>query len=211
MKKLTDEELKENKRIRDRERYLRNKEKINEQHKIYREKNKEKYKEYNKKYHSDNKEQIRKRKENNYLINKEKILAKHKIWYINNKEKVLEYNKQYFNDRVKNDELFKFKDKIRRLIRQSFKKNNYKKNSKTETILGLSFEHFKLHIESLWEPWMDWDNYGLYNGTPNYGWDIDHIIPQSSALDLNELIKLNNYTNLQPLCSYINRNIKRNN
>jgi hypothetical protein len=24
---------------------------------------------------------------------------------------------------------------------------------------------------------MIWDNYGLYNGTPEYGWDIDHIIP----------------------------------
>lgn len=27
---------------------------------------------------------------------------------------------------------------------------------------------------------MNWDNYGLYNGELNYGWDIDHIIPLSS-------------------------------
>ena len=28
---------------------------------------------------------------------------------------------------------------------------------------------------------MNWENYGLYNGELNYGWDIDHIIPISSA------------------------------
>jgi hypothetical protein len=55
---------------------------------------------------------------------------------------------------------------------------------------------------------MNWDNYGLYNGESNYGWDIDHIIPSSSAITEEELIKLNHFTNLQPLCSYINRKIK---
>lgn len=55
---------------------------------------------------------------------------------------------------------------------------------------------------------MSWENYGKYNGELNYGWDIDHIIPLSSANDESELIKLNHYSNLQPLCSYINRYIK---
>lgn len=58
---------------------------------------------------------------------------------------------------------------------------------------------------------MTWDNYGLYNGEPNYGWDIDHIIPTTTAFSEEELLKLNHYTNLQPLCSYINRVIKRDN
>jgi hypothetical protein len=57
---------------------------------------------------------------------------------------------------------------------------------------------------------MTWDNYGLYNGEPNYGWDIDHKIPSSSAITEEDLIKLNHYTNLQPLCSKINRDVKRN-
>jgi hypothetical protein len=56
---------------------------------------------------------------------------------------------------------------------------------------------------------MSWDNYGKYNGELNYGWDIDHIIPQSSALNEEDVIKLNHYTNLQPLCSKVNRHIKR--
>lgn len=32
------------------------------------------------------------------------------------------------------------------------------------------------HLESLWEPWMNWDNYGHGRGK----WTIDHIIPQSA-------------------------------
>ena len=58
---------------------------------------------------------------------------------------------------------------------------------------------------------MTWDNYGLYNGELNCGWDIDHIIPLSSVNTEDDIIKLNHYTNLQPLCSYTNRVIKKDN
>ena len=40
---------------------------------------------------------------------------------------------------------------------------------------------------------MSWDNYG------RDGWHIDHIIPLSSTKIKEEIIKLNHYTNLQPL------------
>jgi len=53
--------------------------------------------------------------------------------------------------------------------------------------------------------------HGLYNGEFNYGWDIDHIIPISTAKTEDDVYKLNYYTNLQPLCSKINRYIKKNN
>lgn len=58
---------------------------------------------------------------------------------------------------------------------------------------------------------MNWENYGLYNGTEGYGWDIDHIIPTSSGITEDDIIKLNHYLNLRPLCSKINRDIKRDN
>lgn len=38
---------------------------------------------------------------------------------------------------------------------------------------------------------MNWGNHGLYNGEFNYGWDLDHIIPISSATTKEEMIDLN--------------------
>jgi hypothetical protein len=94
------------------------------------------------------------------------------------------------------------------MIGNSMRYKGYLKNSKSESILGCTFEDFKLHLESKFEIWMSWNNYGLYNGELNYGWDIDHIIPLDSAETEEDIIKLNHYTNLQPLCSYTNRHIK---
>lgn len=88
--------------------------------------------------------------------------------------------------------------------------NSISDSLKYSGILGCSFEEFKLYLESKFENWMSWENYGKYNGELNYGWDIDHIIPSSSAETEEEVYKLNYYLNLQPLCSKINRDIKKN-
>lgn len=53
-------------------------------------------------------------------------------------------------------------------------------------------------------------NYGLYNGKFNFGWDLDHIIPLSSVNTESELIALCHFSNIQPLCSHVNRDIKKN-
>ena len=128
-----------------------------------------------------------------------------KEWREKNKEKSRSYNKEKYD----NNSFHKLRINVRNLIGNSIRNKNFKKLSRTEQILGCSYEEFKLHLESKFETWMNWDNRGLYNGTPNYGWDIDHIVPLNTAITLDEVIKLNHYTNLQPLCSYINRNIKK--
>lgn len=102
-----------------------------------------------------------------------------------------EYAVKYHMERCDNDPLYKFKVSIRKNISGLFKRRSIKKNSKTEEIIGLSYEEFKKYIESLFQENMSWDNYGE--------WHIDHIIPVSSATCEEELIKLNHYTNLQPL------------
>jgi hypothetical protein len=183
----------------------------------YKEANKDKLKEYfkNRVYDSSVKKEY-------YLLNKESILISRKEYYQNNKESKLEYQKEYnknnkenrnlyLNERRKNDPLFKLITNVRNLIYNSFYYNGYSKNSKTEELLGCSFEELKQHLESKFEPWMDWNNRVLYNGELNYGWDIDHIIPLSSVNEENDIIKLNHYTNLQPLCSKVNRDIKKDN
>ena len=75
-----------------------------------------------------------------------------------------------------------------------------KKYYSTLKILGCSFEEFKIHIESQWELWMNWDNYGVYK-INEQTWQIDHIIPISSAKTKEDIMKLNHFSNLRPLCS----------
>lgn len=213
---MTEKEKKENKRLYDIE---------------YRKKNKEKIKERKKKWAENNSEKIKENKKRNKLSkkfsdkkyfdkNKEKIILKKLEWTKNNPDKIKNYKKKYYEqnkekineyarNRRKNDKLFRLIANIRKTINSSIKRNGYSKKSRTHEILGCSYEEFKLHIESLWQPWMTWDNYGLYNGELNYGWDIDHITPTSSAITEEGVIKLNHHTNLQPLCSKVNRDIKR--
>jgi hypothetical protein len=96
------------------------------------------------------------------------------------------------------------------LIGGSIRQRGFTKNTRTENILGCPYEEFKSYLESKFEPWMNWGNRGKYNGELNYGWDIDHVIPLETATSKEEVIKLNHYTNLQPLCSKVNRCLKRN-
>jgi len=166
--------------------------------------------EYKRQYREKNKVEILLKAKEYREANKDKIKQYKKDYNKNNRDKINEY----FNNRKKIDPLFKLSNNIRSLVRVCLKSKGFKKNTKTENILGCDFKTFKEYIESLWEPWMNWDNYGNWNGfptEPNTAWDIDHIIPKSNGLNENELIKLNHYTNLQPLCSYHNRYIKKDN
>jgi len=200
---LTPEEQKEKRRLYEIEYRNKNAEKKKELNKLYYEATKKK----RKKEYDENKEQIIKQNKKYREENKVKIKEQRKIYRKENKEQLNEY----FKEKRKNDPLFKLSCNLRSNISTSIKRLNKNKQSKTELILGCSFAEFKTYLENQFESWMTWDNYGLYNSTPNYGWDIDHIIAQSNALTYDELIKLNHYTNLKPLCSYINRDVKKNN
>jgi hypothetical protein len=228
---MTKEEEKQYKKLY----YEKNKEKLLLQSKEYREKNKDKRKEYlennkdkikqqvnqyNKIYNQINKEKISLNQKEYYKNNKEVIIKNVKEYYENNKEVILnnvkEYSKnnrekiyQYRNKKIQSNPLFKLNCNIRRLIGNSIKNKGYKKLTKSELILGYSVKEFKLYLESQFQSWMSWDNYGKYNGELNYGWDIDHIVPVSSATTEEDILRLNHYTNLQPLCSKINRYIKK--
>jgi hypothetical protein len=110
------------------------------------------------------------------------------------------------------DPLYKLKISFSRRLNKYLRRGRVDKSSNAPYFLdklGCSFEDFKIHLESKFEHWMNWDNYGLYNGELNYGWDIDHVIPLSIADSEEEVYKLSHYTNLQPLCSRINRDIKK--
>lgn len=186
---------------------IENKEKIKEYQSEYRKENSSK--EYNTSYYLINKEKIKEKSKEYALENKEHIKLYKKKHADKNKEKISIYINNYMIRRRQTEPLFKLKSNLRRLISIGFKRNGYTKKSKTYEILGCDYLDFKTHLESKFEPWMSWDNYGKYNGELNYGWDMDHIIPMSIANSEEEVIELNHYTNLQPLCSYTNRVIKK--
>ena len=172
--------------------------------KEYRENNRVKIKEKARLYNLNNQD----KKKAYYEANKERIKLKQKEYRKNNWSKVRGREKLAQIEKRK-DPFYRLKDAIRHRINVSIKNNGYTKKSKTYQILGCTFEEFKAHLESKFEPWMNWSNYGKYNGTANYGWDIDHILPLKTGRVEEDITKLNHYTNLQPLCSYYNRNIKR--
>ena len=239
MRKPLTPEQKAERKIYLREYYVKNIVEERIKRKNYRDNNKEKTRMRNKLYRDKNKTEIAKKERDFYLNNKAEILARQKkyrednsiiiakkvkitgvLYRQNNKGKIKKladawrklkphYSKEYMKKRRATDELFRLKCDISRLIRNSFKNKGFKKNAKTIDILGCDTLEFKQHIETQWEPWMNWDNYGKYNGELDFGWDIDHIKPLSKARTLKGIIELNHYSNLRALCSKVNRYIKK--
>ena len=219
--------------------YLKCKDCISEYRKQYRESNKEKVAEGKKIWVENNKEKVREMQSYYYESNKELIIERSRIWSENNKEKSTKSKKKYVIDNIdiinersrlnyknnkevinkrrnevvkekrRNDNNFRIRTNIRSLITFYFNRKGIFKSKKCEVILGISYNEFILYIESKMEDWMTWENYGKYNGELNYGWDMDHILPISSGKTEEDMIILNHYTNLQPLCSKVNRDIKK--
>jgi hypothetical protein len=187
-----------------------NKELIFETHKKYYDKNKDKILSYSKSWREINKEEINKKTRNKYNENKdkererkkryrennkEKERLRIKKWYEENKEKVIERSSKYERNRRLTDTLFKFKKNVRSLVRDSFKRGSidFMKNTKTEEILGCSIKEFRDYIEYKFTEGMTFENHGLN------GWHLDHIIPLFTAKTEEDVIRLNHYTNFQPL------------
>lgn len=132
----------------------------------------EKYKQTRQKYLEDNREEINRVK---------------KLYKINNREKYLQEKKDYYQ-RKKNDPIFALTKRLRQGIYRSLRGVKLKSSL---DILGCTQEEFKIHIENQFTEGMSWDNLEDIH--------IDHIIPISSAETIEEVYKLNHYTNLQPL------------
>jgi hypothetical protein len=105
---------------------------------------------------------------------------------------------KYEAERKKNNPRFKLSCNMRTVIRNSCKRQKFSQS--TTEILGCSFADFKIHIEKQFEPWMNWQNWGVLREDMRT-WQIDHIAPLSKAKDM---IAANHYTNLRPLCSKAN-------
>jgi hypothetical protein len=163
----------------------------------------------NKKIYNQENSEHRKEYMNEYRINNP---TKHSEWRSENIERVLdgirrwkkenpEKNREHKNNtekkRLDTDPKYKLKSNIRKLVRLTFIKKEYKKHKHTFEILGISHLGFISHIESQFLDGMNWENKNK--------WEIDHIIPISITRNEEEIIKLNHYSNLRPLWRKDNR------
>lgn len=180
------------------------------------EKNKEKYKEIVKNYleknphmvssvrlkkYRENPEFVEKEKERGrlyYQNNLEKIREKRKLYYHNNKEQERKKSNEWKRNKLKIDPLERIKKNIRDRVREYLTGEN--KSKRTFDIIGLDKENFKSYIENKFTDGMSWENYG--------DWHLDHIKPLYLAENEEDLLKLNHYTNLQPL--WVEDNLKKN-
>jgi hypothetical protein len=201
-KKIYKEKNKDILKVKNKEYYFKNKDIISKKQKDYRVNNSEEIYKKAKEWYKNNKEIVSKKSKEYRLKNAEEVKERKKDYYEKNKDIISKKQKDYKSnnkdkrnknerERRANDNLFKITSSIRTLISMSIRNKGYTKKSKTYEILGCTFEEFKLHIESQFTEGMSWDNRNK--------WHLDHIIPISSAKTEEEVIKLNHYTNFQPL------------
>jgi hypothetical protein len=178
--------------------------------------NKEQYNNKSLKYYNQNKHNILKQNKKRYEKNKINILEKQKKYQQKHLKNHNEINKNYrkrikrqqeqnFKNSknfinfftgfivayMKKKEINNINSKIRKLIsgsiNDSLKKNNSTKQKKSCLMyLSYTIQDLKNHLESLFEPWMTWENHGVYwaniwrdNDQTTWTWQIDHIIPHS--------------------------------
>jgi len=193
-------EHKEENKIKRKEYLEKNKEKISSKQKEYEEKNVEQRKAYRKKYREINKEKIKEQSKEYKLKNKDRLKEQSKIlskiyrethkekikknlaeYRKEHKKELLDYANQYNLKKRKNDPLYHLKWLLRVRTRDAFRRNGFKKTSKTQELLGADFQIVKEHIEKQFTVGMCWELVG-----PKI--HIDHIIPLASAQTEEERI-----------------------
>ena len=106
-----------------------------------------------------------------------------KQWKRNNRDKLKEYKKTPEARVARN---------LRRRLKGFLKSKDHNFNKD----IGCTRKELVQHLESLFNPGMNWENYGSgENGDHKDSWHIDHIIPISKFTGKSP----NHFTNLQPM------------
>jgi hypothetical protein len=95
------------------------------------------------------------------------------------------------------DPVFAMMHRVRVSLNRHIFTGGYTKKSKSTDVLGCDWEFLKKHIERQFLQGMTWDNKGE--------WELDHIVPLSSARTPEEVLALGHHTNIRPLWRTMNR------
>jgi len=155
-------------------------------------------------------EEGKKKRRDHYRKNRERLLEYQKTpkqremrknYMEDNKIELNKKRREYSKIRKKEDPVFLLSERMRTSIYLAVKRKRVSKAVRTNEIIGISWQDFANYIESKFESWMSWDNYGRDYSDYNKSWQIDHIIPLSKSNNIDDIVRLNHYTNLRPLCS----------
>ena len=158
------------------------------------------------KYYLANRVNILSQKKKYNQENKIEKMSKRKIYYRNNRDRIIAKNSSYkrehreqinkkIKERRKNDPIFKIREAIRSSVKVALRR--LKNGKSINKYLPYSIIELKQHLESQFESWISWNNWGKYNSKnwndqdpTTWTWQLDHIIPQSdlpytSMLDEN--------------------------
>jgi hypothetical protein len=113
-----------------------------------------------------------------------------KEYQIKNKSCLLNKRRLYESKRNK-DPKIRVLNNIRSYTSIVVRRKGMIKSRKALDYIGCSIDIFINHLENQFKEGMLWDNYGK--------WEIDHIVPISTANSIDEVYNLNHYTNLQPM------------
>ncbi len=191
--------------------YLENREKKLEQSNRWKKENKKQKQETDKIYRKTHRKEMNEYAKDYYDKNIEKIRKQKMDAYYNNLEHNRMMARNRRRERYKNDINWRIKVNVQRYFSKVLSKTfdfTYRRNF--ESLVDYSIEDLLENIESKFEPWMNWDNYGRQDKEIRT-WQIDHIIAVSlyNACDREEIKKCWNLRNLRPLDSKEN-NIKWN-
>jgi hypothetical protein len=138
-----------------------------------------------KEYYLNNKEYITKKTSQYQKNNPDKVRIWGKKYRDKNKPLFIEYRKKWRRKNSSNPS-YKIRNIISRAINRSLKNVGGKNGESCFKYLGYSVKELKQYLNSLFEPWMNWENWGVYNpkawddnDSTTWKWQIDHIIPQS--------------------------------
>ena len=167
---------------------------VTESARLYRERNKEHIRKQRKEYRA-----CEKHKQRDYNKNKE--------WRKKNRLKL----RAQETERIRNNPELRMRRSIRSRANRAIKRHIKYQNTPAKlagsawTDKGCTNSEYVHHIQSLWEPWMNWNNYG--NG--EHQWNVDHIIPLK-AFDLSkkeDFRAANHFSNTRPI--HARKNFKK--
>jgi hypothetical protein len=155
---------------------------------------------HGKRWREENKDSIREKKDNLERLrsyrreyaaeNRERTNGHKRKWAEMNQEKNLQLKYAYLKRRRREDPCFRAIFNMRTRLRELL---SGRRIGPSNRLFGCSYEGMRLHLESQFEDWMTWDNYGE--------WHIDHVRPCASFdhSDPDQVKECWHFLNLRPL------------